>query len=544
MAERSIKAGFVTAIFGSKIRGVLIQAQPGSAEEAQLSRAIQIGTLVKVQTPESVAFGVVGSLTIENPSTPPQPTDRRVVEIDLFGEALIAEFDPNDPDAGFQFQRGVSIYPALGSAIYAASQGELRQIYARPSGANIQVGTLHQDADLPVYVMSDELMGKHFAVLGTTGSGKSCAVAVLLRAVLEAHPWGHIVLLDPHNEYSHAFGDAAEVITTENLQLPYWLLNFEEMTEVFCTSEGASRDAEISILKTAVVEAKRNFLGDEASATGSHITVDTPVPFQLSSLTQQIQHGLGQLNKAEQPTPYLRLSARIEGLRRDKRFAFMFAGLKVSDTMADVLSKILRIPVENRPVTIFDLSGVPSEIVDVVVSLMCRTIFDFAVWSPRDSSIPVLLVCEEAHRYVPRDHSGFEPTREAISRIAKEGRKYGVSLCLVSQRPSELSETILSQCNTIFALRMSNERDQEYIRKVLPEAALGMISALPALRSREAVVIGEGVTLPVRIRFNHLEEHQRPLSDTAIFSDSWQTEAQPEWDLIYETIERWRHQVR
>jgi DNA helicase HerA-like ATPase len=272
--------------------------------------------------------------------------------------------------------------------------------------------------------------------------------------------------------------------------------------------------------------------------------VDTPFPYQLSTLSQLIERAMGKLDKADESTPYLRLTARIDSLRRDKRFAFMFSGLKVSDTMADVVGKILRIPVEEKPVTIFDLSGVPSEIVDVVVSLMCRTIFDFAVWSPREDSIPVLLVCEEAHRYIPRDHSGFEPTREAISRIAKEGRKYGVSLGLVTQRPSELSDTILSQCNTIFALRMSNERDQSFVRNVVPEAALGLMNALPALRSQEAVVVGEGVTLPMRIRFNNLPPEHRPASDTAVFSQSWKTEEQPEWDLIYETIERWRHQVR
>ena len=538
MSDRPIKLGYVTAVTGAKVCGVLAQPEAGSAEEARFNKAVQIGSLLKVRTPRSIAFGVASTLEIENPSTPPHPDDRRVIEIDLFGEVLISD------DAGFSFQRGVSIYPGLGSAIYDTTHDELSQIYARPESANIHIGNLHQDASLPVYVTTDELLGKHFAVLGTTGSGKSCSLAVLLRSVLEAHPWGHIVLLDPHNEYSAAFGDSAEVITPENLQLPYWMLNFEELTEVLCTKEGASRDAEANILKEAVVEAKRAFMGDDAATLGNFITVDTPLPYQLSSLSQFIQKGMGALEKAEQSRPYLRLVARIDSLRRDKRFAFMFAGLKVSDTMADVVSKILRIPVEDRPVSIFDLSGVPSEIVDVVVSLMCRMIFDFAIWSPREESIPILLVCEEAHRYIPRDHSGFQPTREAISRIAKEGRKYGVSLGLVTQRPSELSETILSQCNTIFALRMSNDQDQDFVSKVVPESGMGLIKSLPALRSQEAVVIGEAVTLPMRIRFKDLEPDQRPASDTAVFSQSWQAQEQPEWELIYETIERWRHQVR
>ena len=539
MSERLVKSGYVTEVTGSKVSGVLAQSGDGGSG---MSRAVQIGSLVKVLTPQSIAFGVVSNLHTRNPSTPPAPTDIRSMEIDLFGEAMISDSDLA-MDGGFTFQRGVSVYPALGSPIYESTREELAQIYARPRAANIQIGTLHQDTSLPVYVMSDELMGKHFAILGTTGSGKSCALAVLLRAVLEAHPWGHMVVLDPHNEYAAAFGDAAEIITPENLQLPYWLLNAEELVEVLCSPEGTSRDAEANILKACVVEAKRAFMG-ENPAGGNFITVDTPFPYQLSTLSQLIERHMGKLDKADESTPYLRLTARIDSLRRDKRFAFMFSGLKVSDSLADVVGKILRIPVEDRPVTIFDLSGVPSEIVDVVVSLMCRTIFDFAVWSPREDSIPVLVVCEEAHRYIPRDHSGFEPTREAISRIAKEGRKYGVSLGLVTQRPSELSDTILSQCNTIFSLRMSNERDQTFVRNVVPEAALGLMNALPALRSQEAVVVGEGVTLPMRIRFNNLPPEHRPASDTAIFSESWKTEEQPEWDLIYETIERWRHQVR
>src|SRR3546814_2131134 len=162
--------------------------------------------------------------------------------------------------------------------------------------------------------------------------------------------------------------------------------------------------------------------------------------------------------------------------------------------MPDILARIIRVPVEGKPLTIFDLSGVPSEIVDDVVSLLCRTLFDFAIWSERDAAVPVLLICEEAHRYIPNESGhGFEPTRRIISRIAKEGRKYGLSLGLVSQRPSELSETILSQCSTLFALRMGNQKDQDFVRRALPESAEGMLGSLPALRNQQAAVVGEGV---------------------------------------------------
>ena len=180
-----------------------------------------------------------------------------------------------------------------------------------------------------------------------------------------------------------------------------------------------------------------------------------------------------------------------------------------------------------------------------MVSLLCRTVFDFALWSERSRAVPVLLVFEEAHRYIPRDEkTAFAPTRRAISRIAKEGRKYGVSLCLVTQRPSELSETILSQCSTLIALRMSNEQDQDFVRRSLPESAAGMLAALPALPNQEAIVIGEGVTLPMRIRFDDLPELDRPHGETARFSAAWDRDPEHQRGLIGETINRWRQQIR
>ncbi len=222
----------------------------------------------------------------------------------------------------------------------------------------------------------------------------------------------------------------------------------------------------------------------------------------------------------------------------------MFSKLIVRDNMVEVFGRILRIPVSRKPITIIDISGVPSEIVDVVVSVLCHSIFDFALWSERSRALPVLLVCEEAHRYVPRDDdTAFGPTKRAISRIAREGRKYGVSLCLVSQRPSELSASILSQCNTLFALRMSNERDHNFVRNALPDGALGLLSALPALRAQEAVVVGEGVTVPTRLRFDDLDPAHRPMSGTACFSRAWREDREQQ-SFVAETVDRWRKQAR
>ncbi len=532
--------GFLISVSGSKVTGILVA--PDSAipdiNDPVGSDMAQIGALVKIRTPRSITFGVVGALEIREPSSPPRMSDTRVIEIDLFGEALEIAGDDDE----FLFQRGISVYPSLGQAIYPTTSNDLARIYARPDVSNVRIGTLHQDHSLPSYVITDELLGKHLAILGTTGSGKSCSVALILRSVLEAHQNGHVVLLDPHSEYASAFSDMAEIVSPETLQLPYWLLNGEEVVEVWCTRDGPSRDAEAAILKDAILTAKKVYFGgsDEDS---KFLTVDTPVPYRLSTLLQAIDEAMGHLDKPENTGPFLRIRARVEALRADRRFGFMFTGLSVRDNLAEVLSRILRMPVRGKPVTVVDLSGVPSEIIDVVVSMLCRLIFDFALWSERSKSIPIMLVCEESHRYIPRDPKmGFGPTRQSIARIAKEGRKYGLSLCLVSQRPSELSESILSQCNTLFALRMSNVTDQEFVQRALPDSAAGLLSALPALRTQEAVVVGEGVTLPMRIRFDDLDQDKLPRSATARFSTAWAEDRDTE-ELISDTVDRWRRQV-
>ena len=186
----------------------------------------------------------------------------------------------------------------------------------------------------------------------------------------------------------------------------------------------------------------------------------------------------------------------------------------------------------------------PSEIVNVVVSLLCRITFDFALWADRERMPPILLVCEEAHRYVPADEDvGFAATTRAISRIAKEGRKYGVSLGLVTQRPSELAVSALSQCGTIFALRMGNELDQRFVANTLPEAAHGMVGALPSMRPQEAIVVGEGVPLPMRIRFDDLAPEHRPRSRSAEFSTAWQIDSAGA-DFLEDGVTRWRMQMR
>jgi DNA helicase HerA-like ATPase len=516
--------GVVTAVSGFKLSCRLFEA-PGAEGEA-LYREARIGAVVKVPTGETTAFGFIGALQlIETPAGP-----QAIAEIDLLGEQIAAGFT-----------RGISVHPALSAPVFLAASEDIARIYAKPNSWTLAIGTLHQDASRPAYLMSQEFLAKHSAILGTTGSGKSCALALMLRQLLTAHRNGHVVLLDPHGEYASAFPDLAERITPDRLHLPYWLLSFEEAIEVLCSRDPVARSREVPVLKDVILQAKQDFLGNDPQRCAS-LTVDSPVPYRITSVVQRITEAMGKLDRPDGSLPYLRLISTIEQLRKDRRYHFMFDSLTVRDNLGEILSRILRIPVGGRPITILDISAVPSEIVNVVVSLLCRLIFDFAMWSDRDEAIPILLVCDEAHRYIPRDESaGFEPTVRSIARIAKEGRKYGVSLCLVTQRPAELSETVLSQCSTIFALRLNNEKDRAYVRNMLPDDAAGLLNALPTLRQREAIAVGEGVAHPMRIRFGELEPQFRPRGEAANFPKAWEDDSRGR-DFIGAIIERWRQQ--
>jgi DNA helicase HerA-like ATPase len=530
----AVTIGRVVSIRGSVVWGALFDDDDGTA-----ARAARMGALVSMRGPDSRVFGIVNALE-RNAGGGGQHAERTIFEIQVLGE--ISTATPQSKAAGFQ--RGVSSYPPLDAPVTTVSLRDLAAVYARPRASNVHVGRLRHNRKVPAFVLTDSLLGKHFAVLGTTGSGKSCAVTVILRSILDELPNGHVVLLDPHNEYASAFADRAELLNPSNLQLPYWLLSFEEIAQILIGGSGSGNEtsfAQTAILKDAILRAKQAFVGEAEG--DDHITVDTPTPYRLADLIAALRDGMGALNKADGSAPYLSLIARIESLRNDRRYTFMFASLAVRDNMRQILAQLLRVPVAGKPITIIDISGVPSEIVDVVVSVLFRLVFELAVWSDRGAGPPVLLVCEEAHRYVPEnDAVNFAPTKQVISRIAKEGRKYGVTLCLVSQRPSELSMGSLAQCNTVFALRLTNEHDQAFVARALPENARWLVDSLPSLNTQEAVVVGDGVTVPVHIRFNDLDREHRPSSCNPSFAESWRTDT--DQAFLERAINRWRLQTR
>jgi len=542
MTQAATKIGRIVAVTGAHAI-ILLEADniPGD----DLHKSPEIGTLLKVDTEPSVALALISSMSTPTPGVQSESEDLRIVEVEFIGE--LPKDDNGSPGS---FRRGISCYPALGDVVERATSHELAMTYASKDKVAVRVGHIKQDSSIPAMVKTDELLGKHFAVLGATGTGKSCAVALILRRILEHNPLAHILLLDVHREYASAFRDFGEIITPDNLVLPYWLLTFEEISEIIF-GNSKNREADIEILRELIPMAKQRYKGarttDSAASklrnkdneSGS-IGVDTPVPYRISDLVGLLDMALGKLELKGELAPYKRLKARIEQISRDARYTFMFGSLTVHDSMAEILGHLFRIPVNDKPITILELGGLPSEIINVVVSVLARMAFDFGLWS--GGQVPITFVCEEAHRYVPFDDSlGFEPTKRAISKIAKEGRKYGVSLCIVSQRPAELDPTILSQCNTVFSMRLTNERDQELLRAGISDAAASLLEFVPTMGTGEAIAFGEGVSLPTRIKFDLLPVNTLPKSNTARFSEQWNRNV-TDPDFLKNIVACWRQQ--
>jgi hypothetical protein len=437
------------------------------------------------------------------------------------------------------FKRGVTRYPVPGAMVYPATTRDLEQIYASDGRANITIGRVFPTKDIRAGLYIDAMLGKHFALLGSTGTGKSTSAALILHRICEAAPQGHIVMIDPHGEYSAAFRQSGHILDVSNLQMPYWLMNFEEHCEVLLNSDGNERQVDADILAKCLLHARSK---NRLAETMGKITVDSPIPYLLSDFSAKLQDEMGQLDKATSSAPYMRIKQKLDELKADPRYQFMFSGMLVGDTMASFISKVFRMPSEGKPISIIDVSGVPSDITSTVVAVLSRLVFDFAIWGREEHPRPILLVCEEAHRYVPNEkNADGSSVAKILGRIAKEGRKYGISLGLITQRPSDLAEGVLSQCGTIIAMRLNNDRDQAFVKAAMPEGSRGFLDSIPALRNRECIICGEGVAIPIRVAFDTLEEHKRPASADPSFVELWNKHGGEE-ELVERVVQRWRSQ--
>jgi uncharacterized protein len=526
--------GRVISVRGSLARVGLLAESRMPVSEVRAT----VGRFVSIRCASSVIVAMITEVSCENLSS--NDNLIAIASVDLLGEILNAT-------GKAKFQRGVTNYPTIGDSVDLITSQELRTIYAPTGSDQINVGFLQQDSSVVAYVDIEEMLSKHFAVLGSTGVGKSTGVSLLLNEILKARPNLRIFLLDVHNEYGRCFGDRALVLNPRNLKLPFWLFNFEEIVDVLFGGR-AGVPEELDVLAEVIPLAKGVYTQyQNADRIGLKridpkqigYTVDTPVPYRLVDLMSLIDERMGKLENRSSRIIYHKLISRIEAVRNDPRYAFMFDNANVGgDTMAEVISHLFRLPANGKPMTVMQLAGFPAEVIDSVVSVLCRMAFDFGLWS--DGVSPMLFVCEEAHRYASADRNvGFGPTRKAVSRIAKEGRKYGVYLGLITQRPAELDATIISQCNTLFTMRLANERDQALLRAAVSDAAANLLSFVPSLGTREVLAFGEGVALPTRLRFKEVPPHQLPRGEATISSVPSVTSGH-DMHFVGAVLERWR----
>ncbi len=498
---------------------------------------LSVGKLLLIESGRSSTVALIYAAEAAGPTQ----LDTMLASVELLGEIRPGK------SGKASFDRGIRTYPPVGAAADEIDSAALETIYGYTGEQTISIGKLSQDDRIEATVRVQDLLQKHFAVLGTTGCGKSSAVVLILDRILKATEATRVLLIDPHNEYASAFRDEAEVISPRTLSLPFWLFNFEEIVDVIYRRRPGVAE-EIDALADYIPLAKARYGASDRTSTlmrkeieDGDYTVDSPLPYRIHDILTMIEEQLGKLDGKDDRPVLRRLKARIQSVIHDTRYQFMFSSRTIEDTMVDLLRTLFRIPAEGKRITIVEMAGFPAEVVDAVVSVLCRLAFDLGMWGR--GRVPLLVVAEEAHRYVPADKRvGFGPTRRSISRIAKEGRKYGVFLGLVTQRPAELDPTILSQCSSIFAMRMANEADHAIIRSAVSDAASSTLAALPSIGNREAIAFGEAVSMPMRVRFASLPQDRLPQNQLPGLQSTL-TESETK-GFVEEVVRRWRSVAR
>lgn len=483
------------------------------AGQTALTELWSVGRLISISVGENRVVALVYAMSTDQQNWVENRDTVFRIEVELLGEVHMG------PDGREEFSSGISNYPYLGAIAHRIRASDLAKVYDTGQNDVCVVGKLTQDDTLDATIHVPSMLSKHFAIVGTTGVGKSTAVTLLLHKAIQADPKLRVLILDPHNEFAAAFPEHSVVIETDTLDLPFWLFRLEEFSEVIFRGRPPVPE-EIDALRDLIPEAKKAFRGTgdsglmRRSQEKSSITVDTPVPYRIADLLALVDERIGKL-EGRTEKPHLRsLKVKIMSAINDPRFHFMFSSNTITDTILDTIARIFRIPGEGKPITTFQLAGIPSEVVNSVASVLCRMAFEIGLWS--NGGVHMLVVCEEAHRYVPADPTlGFLPTRQAIARIAKEGRKYGVSLGIITQRPGELDPTILSQCSTVFAMRLANDADQEIIRSAIPNSSSSTTSFISSIGNGEAIAFGEAVAVPMRMKFTRIQENRLPKANGA-----------------------------
>jgi len=531
------RIGVITAVSSGSITVMLDEAVDSLRRDVDDKTYYigQIGSYVLIPVGKLIVIAMVEQLERKDVMVNGVSSQRFIMTLTLVGTVK----------AG-RYERGVSIVPPVDAVVYLAVDADLAAVFSIYQRFGYSVGQLSLFEQEKAFLDPNRFFSKHIALLGSSGSGKSCTVASLLQKVAN-YPDTNIILLDIHNEYRKAFEGACNYLPIAELELPYWLMNFEELREMFIDERDENSSTQITVFKDLIVASKKGKNPDLSEV----ITVDTPVYFDLAEVRARMQFydtektsGFGSAGGVKEGPLYgkfTRFLVRLDSKLNDSRYDFMFKLKKyvATESMKEFMQKIVGSTV-GQNVTILDMSGVPFDIVNTIVSLLARITFDFNFWNEHRREFPILLVFEEAHNYLPAGGEGTRAARRTVERIAKEGRKYGVSCMIVSQRPAEVSETILSQCSNYVILRITNPNDQRYIKSLMPDTFASVADVLPSLRQGEALVVGDAISMPLRVQIDY--PNPEPESSDIKFFEKWKQSGVE--TNIGHVVDRWWHQER
>lgn len=511
----------------------------------------QPGTFVAVSIPSGQLLAMITGIDMKE--TTPSAADLKVAVAE---DSAIPETNKRELSAvpigtiasGGQFERGADILPTVTSPAFAVSPQTINSIYQQYAEGNFSLGHLSLVPEQEANINLDSFLSRHGAILGQTGGGKSWTVASFLQKIA-AFPQSTVVLFDLHGEYAQAFGDEAEIISGDDIELPYWLMNSEELLGLMVDRSESAAPNQIAKFKSLLQSAKERHAENQSLGIDK-ITIDTPVYFDFESIlgefrrldTQMVPGKRGEI-KGPLFGQFTRLLMRADSRLSDRRYDLIFKPqtYNTSASMEDLFRKLLGEKNEGKKkVVVIDLSPVPFDVRNSVISLIMRCLFDFSYWFRRvnGTTYPISVFADEAHIYLNDHDSDAKSTRESAERIAKEGRKYGISLTVISQRPREVSSTILSQCNSFLCLRISNPDDQSYVKNLLPDSVRGVTSMFSTLRRGEAILLGDSVMMPTRIKIDR--PAPTPHSEDTSFYDCWNKD--PSELDVPAVLDAWRKQ--
>lgn len=513
-------------------------------------RGLQVNHLISIQSSRvgQHLIGLVSKIIRKSAYSDPSADIIPELGFNIIKVILIGTHFDRDGAKENVFRRSLSTVPTINAECHLIHGDRLKRfmqaISSIPEGedaVSLQIGNYSIDEDATAWLNGNKLFQRHAVIVGSTGSGKSWCVAKILEQVA-ALKSADALLFDIHGEYSTLQGENVQhlkvagpndTIQEGMLFLPYWLLTYEEMLSLMLDRSDSNAPNQAMMFSSAVIDGKKEFLRDaDKTEMEANITLDSPIPYRLNKLLESLKAKDSEMvtgSRGEKQGPYFgkltRFIQRLETKQKDKRLNFMFCGddsLLTYDYMAELCSKLM-LPSNDgsNGVKIIDFSEVPSDILPLIVSLIARVIFSVQQWASTENRHPIAIFCDEAHLYIPAntEKSIDDASLVTFERISKEGRKYGIGLVVISQRPSEVNRTVLSQSNNFIAMRLTNVDDQSVVKKLLPDSLGDYAEMLPILDIGEALVVGDASLLPSRIRVS--PPNLKPRSATIDFWDEW-----------------------